>query len=1296
MSGVKKKYIILIGITIFLAAILYAGYVSFFRPASILVVNALPAQAAEMVLNNDCSDIKITCETMEEAGEFEKYDAVLMYGRGLFLDSLQMASLEKAAAKGIPVFTNSLRNFSFVVNYNLDSLQCTTLQKYFSNQCGRNYRNLVRYITSIANPRRIGKYSYDEPVNMPKNMYYHIEAGKYFDKAEDLMAYLKQKGLYNADGANIAFVSGVSFPVENNRAHIDTLLTRLTNAGYNVCPITATGPKRAKMIKAVKPEAIVYLPMGRLGNDSLINWAYREHIPLFMPFPLIQSREDWLDVNKPMGGGTLNARIVVPEIDGGMTPLCISTQNPSEEGYLLYTPESERIDAFMEQFGRFMRLRTMPNSEKKVAIVYFKSPGKDALLASGMEVVPSLYNFLKSLKNEGYDVSGLPSSADELKKQLMRQGSVMGSYAQTAQETFMNEADPVWINKDRYESWAKEVLLPEKYSEVEKRYGKAPGSLLSRGDSLAIAGLRYGNVLIFPQPRPALGDDDFKLVHGVDVVPPHSYIAPYLYMQREFDADALIHFGTHGNLEFTPGKNAGLSQADWAEVLIGNRPHFYFYTTGNVGEAIIAKRRSHAVIVTHLTPPYVESGMRKKYTSLIEELHEAIGNPARNTNSLKREIIEYGLHSDLGLDSLATGKYSIEELKKVDSFVEELANEKITGAYYVMGEPYSPADMSTSILAICADKLAYAKAKNDYEKGKITKDNLQDFTFISHHYLPSAKKEILSCLNGDGYSDSDNRDEILEYRRLLSESAGAEIRSMINALNGISVPPAPGGDPALNPNVLPMGRNMYSINAEATPGPKAWDDGVALAEQTLREYYNKHGEYPKKVSYTFWAGEFISSQGATVAQAMRMLGVEPVRDDQGRVMDLKLTPSETLGRPRINILVQVSGQLRDIAASRLKMLTDAVALAAASKDDKFPNYVAEGTLAQEKELVEKGESPNRARDLSNMRVFGPVNSGYSTGMLRYTESSGEWVDRQELVEGYLNNMCAMYGDEENWGSMNKNLLTAAIANTDVIVQPRQSNTWGPISLDHVYEFTGALSLASTAINGKEPDAVLADYRNTYLPRLQDTREAVAIETRATVLNPEFIKQRMKGDATTAQMFGEIFRNIFGWSVTRSSALPENIYDELYEIYVLDKKNLGIEEYFKKTNPAALQEMTATMLESARKGFWKPNKEQLKNTASLNARITEQFGAPCTEFGCANSKLQTFIAQNLDGKTAERFHAEIAKATASKAGSKVLKEDILNKMSGVAERNISVTLIAVVACCILLAVFLLIARKRRMK
>ena len=1181
-----------------------------------------------------------------------------MYGRGLYLDSLQLQSLYMAAKHGIPIFTNSLKNFSFVETHNLTSEQIRTLQEYSSNPCHDNYRNMLRYLRSIATPKRKDAQEYDAPVIMPAGMYYHMEAGQYFNEPSELTGYLKRKGIYNDDGYNIAFISGVTFPVENNRAHIDTLISKLTSTGYNVYPLTATGNKRAEMIKAVHPDAIVYLPMGRLGNDSLIDWAYDNHIPLFMPFPLIQGREDWLDVSKPMGGGTLNARIVVPEIDGGMSPLCISTQNPDNEGYLIHTPEMERIEAFIGQLDRFMSLKRKPNAIKKIAIGYFKSPGKDALIASGMEVIPSLYNFLKRLQKEGYDLSGLPNSLDEFKTQIMTQGSVMGSYAPAAQQNFMNTCNPLWINSEDYVRLAKKILLPEKYAQVEERYGQAPGSLLARGDSLAVAALQYGNILIFPQPRPALGNDDFKLTHGVNVVPPHSYLAPYLYMQTVFDADAMIHFGTHGNLEFTPGKNAGLSQADWAEVLIGARPHFYFYTTGNVGEAIIAKRRSHAVLVTHLTPPYIESGMRQKYSKLIYELHNAIADNTHNTPQLKSKIRSYGFHNDIGLDSIPVGRYSEDELKRVDAFVEELANEKITGAYYVMGEPYGDHEMTLSVIAIAADQLAYKRAKNDCENNIITKESLQDFTYISHHYLPKAKNDILAAMNGRPVNDPDLKNAI-EYRKMLIESAGAEINAMICALDGIPVRPAPGGDPVANPNVLPMGRNMYSINAEATPGTKAWNDGVALAEQSLKNYYNKHGEYPRKVCYTFWAGEFISSQGATVAQALRMLGVEPIRDGQGRVIDLRLTPSDELGRPRINIMVQVSGQLRDIATSRLKMLTDAVALAAASRDDSYPNYVAEGSLAQEKELVEKGESPKRARELANIRVFGPVNSGYSTGMLRLTESSDEWDDRHELVDGYLNNMCAMYGDDANWGEMNKSLLTAAIAQTDLIVQPRQSNTWGPISLDHVYEFTGGISLAATAINEKEPDAILADYRNSYLPRIQNTKEAIAIETWATILNPEYIKQRMKGDATTAQMFGEIFRNIFGWSATRPSAIADGIYDDLFEIYIEDRHNLGIEEYFERVNPVALQEMTATMLESARKGFWKANNDQLAITAQLHSHITELHGAPCTEFVCANQKLQEFTASHLDKPDKEKYLEQISRATARNSNDRILREEKQN-------------------------------------
>ena len=1288
-----KKLIPLIIILLVIGCMGWVAYWIWIRPTKILVVNPLPAQAAEIVLNNDSRHIDVVCSSMEDASDFDDYDAVLMYGRGLYLDSLQLQSLNKAAEKGVPIFTNTLRNFSFVVNHNLDSVQTTILQDYFSNPCRDNYRNMLRFMRSIATPKRIGDKDYDLPKEMPSDMFYHIEPGKYFNTQEELTDYLKKAGVYINDGKRIAFVSGVNFPVENNRAHIDTLVSLLTKSGYNVYPLTATGRQRSKMIKSVKPDAIIYLPMGRLGNDSLINWAYDNKIPLFMPFPLIQSREEWLDINNPMGGGTLNARIVVPEIDGGMAPLCISTQNPNEEGYLLYTPEPERINAFICQFDRFMKLKEKSNTDKKIAIGYFKSPGKDALLASGMEVVPSLYNFLRRLQSEGYDVTGLPSSIEEFGRQIMEKGGVMGSYAPAAQEYFMDHSNPLWVNVSKYEDWVKSTLLPERYAEVVERYGKAPGNLLARGDSIAVAAIRYGNILLFPQPRPALGSDDFKLVHGVDVAPPHSYLAPYLYMQNEFDADALIHFGTHGNLEFTPGKNAGLSQADWAEVLVGNRPHFYFYTTGNVGEAIIAKRRSHAVIVTHLTPPYVESGMRQKYSALLEELHEGIAHPEKNTSSLKNKIISFGFHKDLDLDSVKGGKYTAEELEKVDCFVEELANEKITGAYYVMGHPYSDSEMQSTVIAITADPLAYRRAKADFEKGKISKEELQDFNFIAHRYLPKAKKDISSVLSGSGVV-SEELASAIEYRDLLRLSAGAELDAMAEALNGIPVRPAPGGDPVLNPNVLPMGRNMYSINAEATPGPKAWDDGVALAEQSLKNYYSQHGEYPQKVSYTFWAGEFISSQGATVAQALRMLGVEPVRDEQGRVMDLKLTPSAELGRPRINIMVQVSGQLRDIAGSRLKMLTDAVELAAASKDDIYPNFVADGSLAQEKELIEKGASPQRARELANMRVFGPVNSGYSTGMLRFTESSGEWDDSQELVDGYLNNMCAMYGDDEHWGAMDKDLFQAAISNTDLIVQPRQSNTWGAVSLDHVYEFTGALSLAASSINGKEPDAVLADYRNSYLPRLQNTKEAVAIEVRSTILNPEYIKQRMKGDATTAQMFGEIFRNIFGWSATRPSVLSEDIYDDLYDVYVRDVNGLGIEEYFDRVNPAALQEMTATMLESARKGFWNADKSKIEATARLHAKITDLHGAPCTEFVCANAKLQEFTASRLDQSAADKYIENISKATAQRADSKILKEEKLNVLSEISTRTSTILVAGAILILLLLSVVILTIKRRK--
>lgn len=1253
-----------------------AFWLVFLRPTRILIVNATLAQQADVALNNDCRRIRLRFEDADkvaaENGALRRTDAVVIFSRGLYLDDAQVARLEKAGDRGLTIFTNTLNNQHVDIQCNLTEEQRQTLLEYFRNPSRHNYRNGLRYLRHIATPLRVGDRTCEPPVPLLTDMYYHREYGQYFPDHEALTAYLREKGLYHEDGPAVLFISGLNFPMEGNRAHVDTLISRLTDAGFNVYPLTAAGEKRQQMIRALHPAAVIYLPMGRLGDDDFIHWLHTENIPLFNPFPLIQPHSEWIDPLQPVSSGTLTARVVVPEIDGGIGNYCIATQNESPDGFYLYTPEKERIDAFLAFFTRTMALRTMPNRDKRVAIGYFKSPGKDALLASGMEVIPSLYRFLLRLRREGYNVSGLPDSEAAFGRLIHQEGSVMGSYAPGAQAEFLRHAHPVWLSRDRYEQWARETLLPEKYQEVVERYGPAPGHLLVRGDSLAVACLQFGNILLFPQPRPALGDDEFRLVHGAGVAPPHSYLAPYLYLKKGFRADVLIHFGTHGNLEFTPGKNVGQSQADWSDVLIGNLPHFYYYTTGNVGEGIIAKRRTHATLVTYLTPPYVESGMRQRYSSLLDAIHRTLaagGADASLGLRIKRQAVQLGLHRDLELDSTLTVPFTIEELEQLDNFAEEIADEKVTGAYYTLGQPYSERDLVTTTLAICADPLAYEMARQDRDAGRITTVQLQDLSYLQHNYLPTARRQITALLQHppkDTAALAPALRRALACRNGLEAASRNELDAMVRALNGGTVFPAPGGDPVLNPNVLPTGRNMYSINAEATPNPQAWEDGKRLAEETLQQYLAQHGNYPHKVSYTFWAGEFIATEGATLAQAFWMLGVEPLRDRQGRVVDLRLVPGEELGRPRINVLVQVSGQLRDIAGSRLRLLTDAVKLAASAPEEGgWPNYVASGTQAQEKTLLEKGLSPARARELSTMRVFGPLNSGYSTGMLGFIESSGSWDDEKEIADGFLNNMGAAYGDDANWATFEPGLLSAALQETDVVIQPRQSNTWGPMSLDHVYEFTGGLSLAVRQVTGKEPTAFFADYRNRYNRRLQGAREAVAVETRATILNPVFIQERMKGGEGSAQMFGELFRNVFGWNATRPSVLDPQLFDELYDTYILDQHGLGIHEYLNRVNPAAFQAMTAVMLESARKGYWKASPEQLQTTAALHAATTEAHGAACTEFVCGNAKLERFIAGQLPESSRRSYDATmkaVRNVAASDASEVVLKSDRLSDPS----------------------------------
>lgn len=537
------------------------------------------------------------------------------------------------------------------------------------------------------------------------------------------------------------------------------------------------------------------------------------------------------------------------------------------------------------------------------------------------------------------------------------------------------------------------------------------------------------------------------------------------------------------------------------------------------------------------------------------------------------------------------------------------------------------------------------------------------------------------------------------YREALRNSPEAELASVMNALNGGYISPTSGGDPVLNPNILPTGRNMFAVNAEETPSVVAWEKGKALANNTIAMYRKAHNDsIPRKVSYTLWSSEFIETEGATIAQVLYMLGVEPIRDPFGRVTDLKLISSKKLGRPRIDVVVQTSGQLRDLAASRLFLISRAVKMAAEANDKDYPNYVAEGVVESERHLVDKGVSPKEARELSTARVFGGINGNYGSGIQGMVEAGDRWENSSEIAETYINNMGAIYGSEEDWEMMHEYAFEAALTRTDVVVQPRQSNTWGALSLDHVYEFMGGMNLAVKNVTGKDPDAYLSDYRNRNNVRMQEVKEAIGIESRTTILNPTYIRNKMKGGVGDASGFADIIRNTYGWNIMKPDVIDNELWNDIFDAYINDKYDLGTMEYFTSKNPAAIEEITAVMLETARKGMWNASPEQIKTLAELHTEIVNEHQPSCSGFVCDNAKLRDFISSNVSKECASQYNQSIGTVRAENIGAEndgmVMQKEELNGMDKITSNINGIIVGGIVIVAVVLMIFFIRRRKKQ--
>lgn len=1449
---IKKKHIFLALLAVIVLGGLAKAYSAWVGTTRIAFLNYQAIALGQISHANDNAMIKLSEITTDDFDHLDDYDMIIVNGMGLRIDENQRKQLEEASYK-VPTLTHAATNPANNI-VSVDNFDADYLMQYIENGSKKNYHSMLAYIRKFIDGKKFMAPEPERVDERPNYLLTHFdpkdekgdELG--FNSIREYNAFLAKNGLYKKGAPTILLTGFMGAAPDMEKA--------FEKKGFMVYRINQLQSFIAgHHADSIQANAVVNMAHGRLG-DYFVEFLKQKNIPLFSPLNINRLTTDWENDKQGMNGGFMSQSIVTPEIDGAIRPYVVFGQRINKEGLQEVYGIPDRMESFVESVQGYVNLKNKKNSSKRIAIFYFKGPGQNALTASGMEVVPSLYNLLVRLKNEGYNVGKLPANPQKLAKMIQAQGAVFGTYAEGAYTQFLQSGHPALVTAQQFAGWPQKALSKKMIKEMNQLYGSFPGKYMATDDGkLAVARLQFGNVALLPQVMAGVGGDSFKIVHGTDQAPPYTYVASYLWARYGFSADALIHFGTHGSLEYTPRKQVALDSNDWSDRLIGVVPHLYIYTIGNVGEAMIAKRRTYAQTQSYLTPPFKESELRQTYKQLSDAI-QSYEKKASAEQSLKVKAltVKMGIARELGLDAKQMNKpYSADEIARVENFAEELANEKITGKLYTLGVPYDNDDVRTSVYAMATDPIAYGMLAVDKLKGRAQEGVEKHKQLFDRLYLSKARNTVTQLLGSASVSDeyicryvgitpaelqmarkveamqaapdpiqmmmqmadqmggakeakpkkvdhhtvSELRaakvshkkkipqmsreafekmeqtghfpDKMMEaikkgqkwyqedlkkakmakagkgkasqksskdkgmmmskapkytrqqihlaqaittiehalqnvgkYSEALRQSPLNEMSSLMNALNGGFTAPSPGGDLIVNPNTLPTGRNLFSINVENTPSEDAWEKAKELCDNTIKMYCERHkGEYPRKVSYTLWSSEFIETEGATIAQILYMLGVEPVRDAFGRVTDLRLIPSKQLGRPRIDVVVQTSGQLRDLAASRLFLINKAIEMAANAKGDKYDNLVKAGVTESERVLVEKGMSPKEAREVSMYRVFGGVNGNYGTGIQEMVTAGDRWDKESQIAEVYMNNMDAFYGDEKNWETVRKAAFEAALTRTDVVVQPRQSNTWGALSLDHVYEFMGGMNLAVRNVTGKDPDAYLADYRNHSNMRMQEVKEAIGIEGRTTIFNPAYIKEKMKGGASSASTFAEIVTNTYGWNVMKPKAIDKEMWDEIYNVYVKDKYHLGTKEFFDKQNPAALMEMTAVMMESARKGMWKATPQQLKDIAKLHTETVNKYKPSCSGFVCDNAKLRNYIASKTDAASAKEYQqnveqirdAEAAKNSSDKG--MVMKKETLNEEAQKTTTVVSgiVVGVIVIVAFVVLAVYL--RRRRKM-
>ncbi|GIL44514.1 hypothetical protein Vafri_1964 [Volvox africanus] len=1126
-----------------------------------------------------------------------------------------------------------------------------------------NLENLLLNVCSAYVPALKGAdFSVAEPQQYPDVGIWHpLASMMYEDLKEYLNWYDTRKDMtFAKDAPIIGLVLQRSHLVTGDEGHYSGVVAELESRGSKVIPVFAGGLDFSAPVKK-----FFYDPLGTgrpfvdtvvsLTGFALVGGPARQdapkaiealkalNVPYLVSLPLVfQTTEEWLDSELGVHPVQVALQVALPELDGAIEPIVFAGRD-SNTGKSHSLPD--RIASLCSRAVNWARLRKKRNAEKRLAITVFSFPPDKGNVgtAAYLNVFGSIYRVLKNLQREGYDVGLLPPSDEDLIQSVL-----------TQKEARFNSTDLHIAYKMKVDEYQR---LCEYSEALEENWGKPPGTLNSNGQELLIYGRQFGNVFIGVQPTFGYEGDPMRLLFSRSASPHHGFAAYYTYLEKIFKADAVLHFGTHGSLEFMPGKQVGMSGVCYPDSLIGTIPNVYYYAANNPSEATIAKRRSYANTISYLTPPAENAGLYKG----LKELKELISSYQGMRESGRAEQIcatiietarQCNLDKDVKLPEADAKDLTMDDRDLVVGNVYrklmEIESRLLPCGLHVVGCPPTAEEAVATLVNIAElDRpdndppikglpgiLARALGRDIEQvysgnnKGVLADvDCLQRITEASRACVREFVKDrtglngrigtnfvtqllkftgfyvdpwVRALQNGE-FAKADRQELITLFNYLefcLTQVVkDNELGALVEALNGEYVEPGPGGDPIRNPNVLPTGKNIHALDPQSIPTQAALKSAKLVVDRLLdRERDNNGGKYPETIALVLWGTDNIKTYGESLAQVMMMVGVKPVPDALGRVNKLEVIPLEELGRPRVDVVVNCSGVFRDLFVNQMLLLDRAIKLAAEQDEPDEMNFVRKHAKQQAAEL-----GLQSLRDAAT-RVFSNSSGSYSSNVNLAVENSS-WSDESQLQEMYLKRKSYAFNSDRPGagGEMQRDVFEVAMKTVDVTFQNLDSSEISLTDVSHYFDSDPTKLVSSLRSDGRTPNAYIAD-TTTANAQVRTLGETVRLDARTKLLNPKWYEGMLASGYEGVREIQKRMTNTMGWSAT--SGMVDNwVYDEANSTFIEDE---AMAQRLMNTNPNSFRKLVATFLEANGRGYWDAKPEQLERLRQLYMDVEDKI------------------------------------------------------------------------------------------